>query len=99
MAFTLRSSLVLSSILTNSEAWYGLSLAEIEQLEQVDVMLIRRILEVGQSCPKEMLYLETVCTPIRYSIMLGKIMFLHCILNEEQESLIHRMLKAQLKKG
>ena len=97
VAFTLRSSLVLSSILTNSEAWYGLSLAEIEQLEQVDEMLIRRILEVGQSCPKEMLYLETGCTPIRYIIMLRKIMFLHYILNEEQESLIHRVLKAQLK--
>ena len=52
---------------------------------------------MGQSCPKEMLYLETGCTPIRYIIMLRKIMFLHYILNEEQESLIHRVLKAQLK--
>ena len=92
MAFTLRNSLVLSSILTNSEAWYGLSLAENQQFEQVDEML-----EVGQSCPKEILYLETGFTHIRYIIMLRKILFLHYILNEGQESLIHRVLKAQIK--
>ena len=84
--------------MTNSEAWYGLSLTEIEQLEQVDEMLIRKILEVGQSCPKEMLYLDTGCTPIRYIIMLRKIMFLHYILNEDEESLVYRVLQAQLKK-
>ena len=90
----------LNSILTNSEAWYGLSLTEIEQLEQVDEMLIRKILEVGQSCPKEILYLETGCTPIRYIRMLRKIRFLHYILNEDGiQKMVHRVLQAQLNKA
>jgi hypothetical protein len=98
VVFILRNSMFLNSILTNSEAWYGLSLTEIEQLQQVDEMLFIKILEVRQSCPKEMLYLDTGCTPIRYIIMLRKIMFLHYILNEDEESLIFRVLQAQLKR-
>ena len=53
VASILRSSMILYSILLNSEAWFGLNLAEIEELEQVDEKLIRRILEVGKSCPRD----------------------------------------------
>ena len=50
-----RSSLLLNGILTNSEAWYGLRTSDVEKLEQVDEQLLRKILEVGKGCPKEML--------------------------------------------
>ena len=53
----LRKSLFIKSVLTNSESWYGLKETEIEQLEQVDEMLLRKLLEVGLGCPKEMLFL------------------------------------------
>ena len=92
VALILRKSLLLSSLLTNSEAWYGMSLAEIEQIEQVDEMLLRKILEAGKSCPKEMLYLELGCT-----IMQRRIMFLNYILNENKESLVYRVLEEQIR--
>ena len=57
VAMIFRSSHLINGILTNSEAWYGLTKANKEQLEQVDEMLLRRVLEVGSCCPKEMLYL------------------------------------------
>ena len=57
----------------------------VEQLEQVDEMLLRRVLEVGSCCPKEMLYLETGATPIRFTIMQRRLMFLYYILNEEKK--------------
>ena len=97
VALILRKSLLLSSLLTNSEAWYGMSLAEIEQIEQVDEMLLRKILEAGKSCPKEMLYLELGCTPIRFIIMQRRIMFLNYILNENKESLVYRVLEEQIR--
>ena len=37
----------LSSDLLNSEAWYALSLADVEQLEMVDQALLKRILEMS----------------------------------------------------
>ena len=46
VALILRRSHLISSILTNCEAWYGLSNADIEHLEQIDEMYLRRVLEV-----------------------------------------------------
>ena len=98
VALILRRSHLISSILTNSEAWYGLSVADIEQLEQTDETFLRRVLEVGSSCPKEMLYLETGATPIRYIVKFRRLMFLHYILNEDTESLIHKCFDVQKRK-
>ena len=46
VAVVLRESLLVNGILTNAESWYGLTKSDIEQLESVDEMLLRRILEV-----------------------------------------------------
>ena len=97
VAMVFRSSLLTNSVLTNSEAWLGLTLADMEQLEQVDEMLMRKILEVGQGCPKEMLYLELGCIPLRFTIMMRKLMFFHYLLNEEPDCLIHQVLQAQIR--
>ena len=77
VSLVLRDSLLINGILTNSEAWLALSTAEVEQLEQADEALMRRILEVSQGCPKEMLYFELGCTLIRFKFMMRRIMFLH----------------------
>ena len=68
VAAVLRDSLLVNSILTNSEAWYGLTKSDIELLESVDELLLRRILEVPSTCPKEMLYLEMGCLPIKMEL-------------------------------
>ena len=44
-----------------------------------------------------MLYLDTGTMPIRFILTYRRIMFLHYILNEDQESLICRFYKAQVK--
>ena len=59
IALLLRDSIFLSGILTNSEAWYGLSSSDIELLEAIDWQLLRRILNVPDSTPIPALYLET----------------------------------------
>ena len=64
VAVVLRNSLLLSSILVNSEAWYNLKKEEVEKLEQVDEMLLRKVLECPVTTPKEMIYLELNCLPI-----------------------------------
>jgi hypothetical protein len=97
VALILRASLLLNGILTNSEAWYGLKTADLENLEQIDEQLLRRILEVGSGCPKEMLYLETGSIPIRFIITYRRLMFLHYILTEDPDCLIYRFYSAQRK--
>ena len=97
VALILRSSLLLNGILTNSEAWYGLKTADLERLEQVDENLLRKVLEVGVGCPKEMLYLELGAIPIRFIVACRRLMFLHTILKEDPDCLISRFYKAQVK--
>ena len=91
----LRNSLLINGILTNSEVWYNLTKAETEELEELDEILIRRILETGKCTPKAMLYLEMGFTPIRFIIMKRRIMFLHEILHQEKGSLLFRFFQAQ----
>ena len=94
-ALILRSSLFLNGILTNSEAWYGSKLEDIKQLEKMDKILLRKILETPSSTPKCMLYLETGCKPIRFIIQARRVNFLHYILKEDKSSLISRIFHAQ----
>ena len=96
VAILLRDSLFLSSILLNCEAWYGLTLSDVEQLEIVDQALLKKILDAPSSTPNVSLYLEMGCLPIRFIIKSRRIMFLHYILSEEDDSLMLKFFKAQL---
>ena len=95
-ALILRNSLLLSTLLTNSDAWYGLNKQDVDVLEKIDVQLLRRIFEVPFSCPKEMLYLETGCLPISSIIVSRRLLYLHTILNEDKNSLVFKVFNAQL---
>ena len=71
----LRSSLLLSSLISNSESWVGLTKKQISDLEFVDEELIRNIFSIDQvkahsKTPLELFYLETGSIPnIRYILM------------------------------
>ena len=93
----LRNSLLISSMLFNTEAWYNITQAELELLESVDILFLRRLLNAPRATPKEMLYLELGCVPLREIIIKRRIMFLRYILNEKEESMIKRFFQTQLK--
>ena len=95
VAMILRNSLLVSSVLCNSEAWYNVTDAELDYLETVDLMLLRKVLNTPKSTPKEFMYLELGCLPFRDIIRKRRLSFLHYILNENPESLIYRFFKVQ----
>ena len=95
IAILLRSSLFISSVLVNSEVWYGLTVADVEQLEVVDQALLKKILETPSSTPSASLYLELGCLPIRFIIKARRIMFLQTILKEDKNSLLYKFFMAQ----
>ena len=57
-AILLRESIFLSALLTNCESWHGLTLAQINKLENVDKLLLRKIPKMPISTPTESMYLE-----------------------------------------
>ena len=97
VAIILRNSLLVSSLLCNSEAWYNVTKAELELLESVDVMLLRSILRAPKSTPKEMLYLELGCVPFREIVRKRRLSFLYYILHEKPDSMVYKFFEAQLR--
>ena len=77
IAVILRNSLLVSSVLFNSEAWYNVTNAELDLIETVDLMLLRSILKAPISTPKEMLYLELGCLPYREIIRQKRLSYLY----------------------
>ena len=91
----LRNSLLVSSMLFNSEAWYNVTKAELELIETVDLMLLRGILKAPKSTPKEMLFLELGVIPFREIIRKRRLGFLHYILHENENSMISKVFESQ----
>ena len=92
----LRDSLLASSVLCNSQAWYNITHAEMALLESVDVRLLQGVLKTPKSTPKEMLYLELGITPFSEIIRKKRLLFLYYILSQDKNSLIYKVFKSQL---
>ena len=95
VAILLRNSLLVSSMLCNSETWFNLTKAELELLESVDLMLLRNLLGTTKSTPKEMLYLELGIIPFREIIKQRKLNFLHYILAQDEDSIMFKVFEKQ----
>ena len=91
----LREAMLLNGILFNSEIWYGLTEEDIEKLSFVDEYLLRSILKAPSKTPKETLYLETGCKPIKFIIKKRRLMYLHHILRRPKDEVIRKFYVAQ----
>ena len=96
MAVILRNSMLINSLLFNAEAWYNVTDNDLKELEKADEILLRKILECPVTTPKEMLYLELACLPVKFIIMGRSTMFLQYLLKQESDSLLRTFFKAQL---
>ena len=94
-AVILRTSLFLSTLISNSEAWVNVSAKNVSDLERIDEQLLRNFLSSQRNTPKETLYLETGSIPVRFVVIARRINFLHHILCEDKDSLLSRFFQAQ----
>jgi len=96
IAFLLRQTMFISTILLNSEAWLNLTLKNIEDLEKIDHILMQRIFEAPTTTPIKLLYLESGCYPLRFYIKARRVMYLYYLLNRKENELVLKILKAQI---
>ena len=99
IAFLLRESLLLNGILYNSETWYGLKKAEIEEMENLDKDFIRSLFEVPFTVPVSSLFLETGCVSINTIIKARRINFLHYMLKLEEDEMLLKFFMVQWEQG
>ena len=95
IAFLLRESIFLSSVLTNSEVWYKLSKAELKDLESLDRSLLKRIFSVPNSTPTAALYLESGCISIGTTVKARRINFLQYLLKLPKDDMLSRVFYCQ----
>ena len=97
IALTLREALLINGMLGSSDVWYGLKKSEIEEFEEVDKILLRKILDAPSSSPIESLYLELGIIPIRFLIKAKRIVYLHYLINLKEDEMLKKFLDAQWK--
>ena len=97
IARTLREAELLNGILTNAEVWYGVSKSEIDELENVDKLLLRRVLGAPDSSCIESLYLELGVVPIRIIIKARRVKYLHYLTKLDENQMLSKVFKTQWK--
>ena len=97
VALVLRESLLLSSLLLNSEAWVNLTEQDIRKLEQTDEILLSKILDCEANTNNIFKYLELGVAPLRFEVMKRKVLFLQYILQQKKDSMIYKVFEATLK--
>jgi hypothetical protein len=95
VALRLREAMLINGILHNSEAWHGVTDANIATLESLDLTLLKGILNAHSKTTKEFLYLETGAVPIRWILAQRRINFLKHILSRDDSELIKQVFLAQ----
>ena len=96
IAMTLRETMFLNGVLTNAEIWYNLKKSEIEEFEELDRCLLRKIFGTQISCPKEALHLESGTISVGTLIKSRRIKYLHYLVKENQASMLSQVFHAQL---
>ena len=97
IATTLRNSILIGGMLTNCEVWNTISQNEVCQLEEVDNLLLRKILNVASSCPIEALYLELGCIPLRFISMSRRVNYLHHLVTRNKNEMLSKFFHTQWK--
>ena len=96
-ALLLRESLLLNSILTNSGVWYGLTDVDIKKLEDLDLSLLRKILNAPFSVPPEGVYLELGCLNINTLIKEKRENYLHYLISQSEHTMLRQFFNTQWK--
>ena len=95
IARTLRESLFVNGLLTNCEVWHNIKESEINKLEEIDRLLLRKIFQVQSTCSAESLYLELGCIPLGIIIKMRRLNYFHHIITRNEKEMIKQTLKTQ----
>ena len=97
IACVLRESMLVNGLLTNCEVWHGLKDTDVKKLEEIDKLLLRKILQVASSCPIEALYLELGCIPLGIIIKTRRINYLHHLATRDESGMLWKVFNTQWK--
>ena len=95
IGFFLREAMFLNGILTNSEVWYPIKESQIEILQNVDLILLKKLTNAHSKTAKEAFYLEAGLLPLKFVIMKRRLMYLHTLLCRRDDDLTKKFYFVQ----
>ena len=95
ISLVLRDSILISKLVFNSEVWYNVYNAQIEKLEQIDEMYLRKIFNVAKTAPKVGLYMECGKLPVKFITKMRRIMYYWHILTRNEKELLYKFYSVQ----
>ena len=98
IALVLRESMFVNSVLSNVEVWYGMTKMEIDALEKLDLMLLRKILKAPVSTPKEAFYLELGILPLGIVLKMRRVKYLYYLITRNRTEMLSKFFWTQWKK-
>lgn len=87
--------MLINGILTNTEVWYPVKDSQIEVLENIDLMLLKKLTNGHSKTAKEAFYLETGSLPLKYICMKRRLMYLHTILKRSETEITRKVYNVQ----
>ena len=95
IAVLLRESLFLNSVLSSSEIWYNMSKQEMKDLENLDLSLLRKIMNAPISVPAEAFYLELgILNPLTI-IKARRLNYLHYLTTRKPDEMLYKFFVTQ----
>ena len=85
----------MSKVLLNSEVWHSVTKVQIEDLEVVDKILLRNILQAHSKTGLEWIYDDCGKLNLKALIQIRRLMYLWHVLSRDEDELICRIYTAQ----
>ena len=96
IAVALREAHLINGMLSSIDVLYGLKKKETDELEMVDKILLRNILEAPVSSCVESLYLELGVIPIHILLKARRIVYFHYLVNLDTKEMLYKFFKLNL---
>ena len=93
----LYTSVFVPRLIYNCEAWYGLTIKEINILRTAQLNFLRCMLEVPKGTPTAALYLELGILPINFEIEIKHLLYLKRILDKKNDDPVQLCYRKMLK--
>ena len=88
---------IFSLVYLQTQIWYSLQKTEVAELEEVDKMLLRRILAAPDSACIESLYLELGVIPIHIMLKARRVNYLHYLATLSENEMLYKVFMSQWK--
>ena len=96
IALVMRDAMLVSKLVSSSEALYGVKKQEYKKLENIDEMFLRSMFNVPFSTPKESVFIETGKINVKVIIKMRRVMYWWHIVNLDKNEVLSKFYLAQL---